>query len=277
VGQTVGKPGLARERGQRRTLQFALRAFQNQRVISLAAGLVDARHRRDQPTWTNGADVWAVVSMEVSDQPSINSRLPVPDQSVEILTHRMERISASRHLHRAPDIALTSFEDVLALEPHARQRLMVIGPVRVGFFLPPRRALVEHHARGEKVVRQLTLPFPMMLQKQNQVVQDRTDSTLLVELEVIGPFSICRLPPALLPASSAAQLGLALLLHFVEAVLENAFQVAFAETGETIRFRAIGGMQRLANGQRYLGGLGVESDLVQFVQTDGVGDSLGQA
>jgi hypothetical protein len=71
----------------------------------------------------------------------------------------MEWIGAGSRLY--PHITKTRV-DIFALKPNARQRLVVVGPVRVDFFFTPRRTLAEHGAGGELIVPKNALPVGMM-------------------------------------------------------------------------------------------------------------------
>ena len=92
-------------------LLLALWPFEDQHVIDLAAGLIDARDRRDQKARPNRADIGAVLGVEVSRSATCRARgVPIPGQRIEIVANRMERIVAGRHLHRASDITEASVD-----------------------------------------------------------------------------------------------------------------------------------------------------------------------
>jgi hypothetical protein len=75
---------------------------------------------------------------------------------------------------------------------------------------------------------------------------------------------------------SAQQLGLALLPHHVKAHFQQTFEPAFAEASKIIGFRFAGRMQRVTDGELYLGGIRIEDDLAQIIEFVGVGDAISQ-
>jgi hypothetical protein len=74
----------------------------------------------------------------------------------------------------------------------------------------------------------------------------------------------------------AAQLRLTLLLHLVEAHSQDMFEPTGAEARKAIIFRTTRGMQRLTDGERHLGSIGVESDPAQLAEVVGACHAFSQ-
>ena len=174
----------------------------------------------------------------------------------------METVFIPRcRLHRAPDIAL-SRGDVLALEPHPRQRLMVIGQRRIRRFIAPRRPLADDDADVEFVEGEHALPLLVVVQEQDEVGEQRLDAALVVELQVISPV-IRRLLPALL-AAATPQLDLAVDLQIEEAVLDDPLKATLPDAYEHVRLAPAHRMKRVADGHFHPGVVHVDGDLAQI-------------
>jgi hypothetical protein len=76
----------------------------------------------------------------------------------------MKDVSASRSLHRTPDIAVLS-GNVFALKPRSRQRLVMIGPRCIKRLITPRQPLADNDAGIEFVIGEHALPLWMFAQK----------------------------------------------------------------------------------------------------------------
>jgi len=124
--------------------------------------------------------------MQIGAQQSINPRLAVPHQRIEIVAHRVERVAARRGLHCPADIALIG-GNVLVLKPDADERFVMIRPRCIRQFVAPIRALADDDARVEFVEGEHALPRPVLAQKQDKIGEDRADAALGVKLEVIDP------------------------------------------------------------------------------------------
>ena len=89
-GRVVAEP-FSGEDGADLALGLALRAFEHQHVVDLAAGFVDTRHHRDQEHRPDGAEIFAVAGRaEITRQPAVEARRPVPLETVEPSPDRME-------------------------------------------------------------------------------------------------------------------------------------------------------------------------------------------
>src|ERR1700688_1011350 len=155
----------------------------------------------------------------------------------------MKDVSAGCRLHRTPDIAVLS-GDVFALKPRARQRLVMIGPRCIKRHVTPRQPLADNDAGIEFIKGETALPFWVLTQEQDQVRQQRADTALVVEFQIIGPV----MSGLSATSGTITQLLFAPLLHFLKAVLEESLEAAILEAGETIILRPVCRMQGLADG-----------------------------
>src|SRR5262245_57905412 len=128
VAQTIREPTFVlHQRAQRLGFLLTLRPFEHEHMVNLAAGTIDTRNRRDRVTWPDRADVWAILDVEVSNEPCVQAGYAVPHEGVKIGSHGMEGAVSSRRLHRPPHIPRGRI-DSLVLKPNKGQRFMVIAP-----------------------------------------------------------------------------------------------------------------------------------------------------
>src|SRR5262249_22914812 len=147
-------------------LLLALRAFENEHMIDLAAGPIDTSDRRDEVARTDRADVRAILNVKVGDKPRVQSRLAIPGERIEILTHWVKRVVPRRRLHRSTKVAGRRI-DLLPLKPDPRQSVVVISPGGFGCFLAPGRALPDDYPRAELVVAEHAFPLRSVPQDQD--------------------------------------------------------------------------------------------------------------
>jgi hypothetical protein len=88
--------------------------------------------------------------MEVCHKALIEPRYSIPTQRIEIFAHWMELIAARRRLHSPRDIALIG-DDIFVLKPDPGQRLVMVGPRRIGPFFAPRRTLSDNSSGVELI------------------------------------------------------------------------------------------------------------------------------
>jgi hypothetical protein len=115
----------------------------------------------------------------------------------------------------------------------------------------------------------------MKAQKQLEVHQQRTNGTLVVELQVVGPIEV----RAALAAGGAAavELLLAIGFQFMKPMEQQAAQLRLLETGKVITLAAADGMQCFLDGEVHSDGGGVEDNFLQFVDAVGARHAVGIA
>ena len=86
-------------------------------MISLAPGLENAGNGRNQIAGSDCSDVVTIFDVKIRLQPRIEPRRSVPNQCVEIVAHRVERIMPRRCLHGSANIAEGS-----QIYPHAETK-----------------------------------------------------------------------------------------------------------------------------------------------------------
>src|SRR5262249_12453334 len=99
VGKVVGEPAIAKHATGCR-LQNALRALQNQHVISAAARRVDARDHRNEKHLADTLAVVAFVDAEIIGQPSLPTCLSIPLHPDKLMPDRLNLAFAPTDLDR---------------------------------------------------------------------------------------------------------------------------------------------------------------------------------